>query len=281
MPQGMDISKKAGRGADQRKNGIKTTRRTGQRSIKNAGKSVKTGQRTARTTIKTTEQTAKQAHRTAKASKATAKKAAQGMKQSAKVAKKAAKASARSVKEIIVATKSLITALVSFGWIAVLVLVIVILFGGFLCMTGGDNAAVIIAVTAATVFAGHHAMFEKGIVKELKIPCVIMGILLILFGLYLWHGAVFRARVDDGISNNKLVTSDVYSLVRNPIYSAFKLLLFLFCGLFTVLVAIGMGGRAINQIYFYPKPIQDRAVELGLTTYDAIKRKSRRFRNIM
>ncbi len=148
VPQGIDISKKAGRGADQRKNGIKTTRRTGQRSIKNAGKSVKTEQRTAKTTIKTTEQAAKQAHRTAKASRETAKKAAQGMKQSAKAATKAAKASARAVKAIIAATKSLVTALASFGWIAVLVLVIMILFGGFLCMTGGDNATTVSPVSA-------------------------------------------------------------------------------------------------------------------------------------
>ena len=53
--------------------------------------------------------------------------------------------------------------------------------------------------------------------------------------------------------------------------------LFLFCGLFTALVAVGTGGRAINEIYFYPKPVQERAVELGLTTYETIKRKSRQF----
>ena len=44
--------------------------------------------------------------------------------------------------------------------------------------------------------------------------------------------------------------------------------LFLFCGLFTARVAVGTGGRAINEIYFYPKPVQERAVELGLTTYE-------------
>lgn len=58
---------------------------------------------------------------------------------------------------------------------------------------------------------------------------------------------------------------------------AYVLQLCLFSGLFTALVAIGTGGRAINEIYFYPKPVQDRAVELGLTTYDTIKRKGRRF----
>lgn len=153
--QGVDITQKAVIGAEQRKNGIKTTRQAGQsikgmeqKYIKSTGKSVKTGQRTARTTIKTTEQAAKQAHRTAKASKETAKKAVQGAKQSAKAAKKAARAAARAVKAAIAATKSLVTALVSFGWIAVLVLVIVIIFGGFLCMTGGDNATTVSPVSA-------------------------------------------------------------------------------------------------------------------------------------
>lgn len=148
MSQGMNTSPKAVKGTDQRKNGIKTTKQVGQKSIKNTGKSVKTGRRSARTTKKTTERAAKQAHRTAKASRETAKKAAQGAKQSAKAAKKAAKASARAVKAIIAATKSLVTALISFGWIAVLVLVIVILFGGFLCMTGGDNATTVSPVSA-------------------------------------------------------------------------------------------------------------------------------------
>ena len=146
MPQGTDASKKAG--TDQRKNGIKTSRQAGQKSIKNAGKSVKTGERTAKTTIKSTERAAKQARRAANAPKETAKKAAQGAKQSAKAAKKAAKASARAVKAIIAITKSLVAALVSFGWIVVLVLVIVILFGGFLCMMGGDNATTVSPVSA-------------------------------------------------------------------------------------------------------------------------------------
>lgn len=58
---------------------------------------------------------------------------------------------------------------------------------------------------------------------------------------------------------------------------AYVLQLCLFCGLFTALVAIGTGGRAVNSIYFYPKPVQERAVELGLTTYETIKRKRIRF----
>ncbi len=155
MPQGVDVTKKAVRGADQREKGIKISRQPGQgirgmeqKGIKNEGKSVKGGRRTARTKITTAERAAKQAHGRARASRETAKKAAQGAKQSAKAAKKAAKVSARAVRAIIAAAKSLIVALVSFGWIAVLVLIIVILFGGFLCMTGGDNATTVSPVSA-------------------------------------------------------------------------------------------------------------------------------------
>ena len=148
ISQGADASSKAMKGTVQRKNGMKPARQAGQKSIKNRGKSVKTGRRTAKTTVKTTEQAAKQAYRTAKASRETAGKAAQGAKQSAKAAKKAAKASARAARAVIAATKILVSALVSFGWIAVFVLIIVILFGGFLCMTGGDNAATVSPVSA-------------------------------------------------------------------------------------------------------------------------------------
>lgn len=83
--------------------------------------------------------------------------------------------------------------------------------------------AVIIAVTIAAVIVGHTAFFENRIIQGLKIPSAIVGILLIIFGICLWTGAVFRAKVDNGIKNNNLVTGGVYALCRNPIYSAFML----------------------------------------------------------
>ena len=48
-----------------------------------------------------------------------------------------------------------------------------------------------------------------------------IGFLLVAVGAALWFLAVFRAKIDDGITNNHLVTDGVYALVRNPIYSAF------------------------------------------------------------
>lgn len=104
---------------------------------------------------------------------------------------------------------------------------------------GPVYGAVIITVTAAAVIAGHSALFEKGMIKGMRILSAMIGILLIIFGLYLWHSAVFRAKVDDGIINNKLVTTGVYALVHNPIYSAFML----FCT-GTLLIS--------GNLFFYP-----------------------------
>ena len=55
----------------------------------------------------------------------------------------------------------------------------------------------------------------------LLIPFATFGALLIFGGICLWVDAVLKTKIDDGIKKNKLVTTGVYSCVRNPIYSAF------------------------------------------------------------
>lgn len=52
----------------------------------------------------------------------------------------------------------------------------------------------------------------------------LFGAALILGGIALWTGAVLIARVDDGIKEDRLVTSGVYRWCRNPIYTAFLFL---------------------------------------------------------
>lgn len=51
----------------------------------------------------------------------------------------------------------------------------------------------------------------------------------------------------------------------------------LFCGLFTLLVAIGTGGKAVNMLFFYPDTVQKRAVELGISTEAEIRRRKKIF----
>lgn len=53
--------------------------------------------------------------------------------------------------------------------------------------------------------------------------------------------------------------------------------LILYCILLTGMVRLAVRGGAINGLYFYPKPVQERAITIGLTTQDAVSRKRRRF----
>jgi hypothetical protein len=51
----------------------------------------------------------------------------------------------------------------------------------------------------------------------------------------------------------------------------------LFCGLFTLMVKLGVGNNALNGLYFYPKPVQERAFAIGLTDRAAVAKKRKRF----
>ena len=81
-----------------------------------------------------------------------AEKAVQAARQTAQntriAVKTTAKAVTHAIKALIEATKALLSALTAGGWIAVMILIIVILFGGFLCMTGGDNSSTVSSVSA-------------------------------------------------------------------------------------------------------------------------------------
>jgi hypothetical protein len=53
--------------------------------------------------------------------------------------------------------------------------------------------------------------------------------------------------------------------------------LILFCALFTLMVKIAVGNNALNGLYFYPKLVQERAFEIGLTDPETVVRKRKRF----
>ena len=53
--------------------------------------------------------------------------------------------------------------------------------------------------------------------------------------------------------------------------------LILFCALFTLMVKLGVGSNALNGLYFYPKPVQEKVYELGLTDRETVSRKRKRF----
>lgn len=53
--------------------------------------------------------------------------------------------------------------------------------------------------------------------------------------------------------------------------------LILYCALFTLMVKYAVRGGAIDGLYFYPKTVQDRAIEIGLTDRDTMNRKRKMF----
>ena len=151
-----ELPKQTIKTADRSEKTIKTAHQAGQ-TVKSSGKgiikvssrTVKTAERTARTTVKTTEQAAKATQQAAKASAKTAQKAAQATRQAAeRTAKVAVRETKAAVQAVIASMKSSLAAIGVGGWIAVLILMIVVLFGGILCMVGGDNSGSVSPVSA-------------------------------------------------------------------------------------------------------------------------------------
>jgi len=77
---------------------------------------------------------------------------------------------------------------------------------------------VMITSILAVVFRNTPAL-SSGKIPSLKTPFFVIGIILILFGIYVWALAVIVAKIDKKIKENKLVTNGIYAWVRNPIYS--------------------------------------------------------------
>lgn len=116
---------------------------TGKATIKTAGRSVKTASQTAHTSVKTSEATARMAQKSAqtaaKASHRAAQAARAAARNTARGVKAAAKAAASAVKAIIAGTKALIAAIVAGGWIAVVIILIVVLLGCAVSLFGGSG----------------------------------------------------------------------------------------------------------------------------------------------
>ena len=53
--------------------------------------------------------------------------------------------------------------------------------------------------------------------------------------------------------------------------------LILYCLLYMRLVKLYVGNNAVNGLYFYPKPVQERAIALGLTDAEAMAKKRKQF----
>lgn len=117
-------------------------------TVKGTGKSVKTAEQTARTTVKTSQQAAKTAQRAAKMAEKAARAAKQAARAAGETMKAAAKAAAASAKTAVAATKAFVAALSAGGWVAALILIVILIFGAVFHMTGGDNLSTVNPVSA-------------------------------------------------------------------------------------------------------------------------------------
>ena len=154
------------------RNAEKAVKATAKGTVKTTEKGIKTAQATSKAAIKTTETSVKTAQAVAKASAKTAQKAAQAAKATAKATAEATKATVRAtiaaVKAIIAGTKALISALIAGGWIAVVIILIVVLLGCAVSLFGGGSGSNAYTPVSAEVEA-YEPLIQK-YAKQYGIP---------------------------------------------------------------------------------------------------------------
>ena len=154
------------------RNTEKAVKATAKGTVKTTEKGIKTAQATSKAAIKTTETSVKTAQVAAKASAKTAQKAAQAAKVTAKATAEATKATVRAtiaaVKAIIAGTKALISALIAGGWIAVVIILIVVLLGCAVSLFGGESGSNAYTPVSAEVEA--YEPFIQKYAKQYGIP---------------------------------------------------------------------------------------------------------------
>lgn len=79
---------------------------------------------------------------------------------------------------------------------------------------------VIIGLTALGIVLSNLNVIPFISFSGITLMMRILGAVFAALGIYLWYAAVIKAKIDDGIVNNRLVTTGAYAWVRNPIYSA-------------------------------------------------------------
>ena len=180
MPQTQTGASQLIKTRQQGKKTIKTTARNAERTVKTTAKGtvkatekgVKTAKATSKTAIKTRSQTAKAAQKTAKASAKAAQKTAQTAKATAKATAEATKATVKAtiaaVKAIIAGTKALISALIAGGWVAIVIILIVVLLGCAVSLFGGGSDSTSYTPVSAEVEA-YTPLIQK-YAKQYGIP---------------------------------------------------------------------------------------------------------------
>ena len=146
----------------------KVVKATAKGTVKTTEKGIKTAQATSKAAIKTTETSVKTAQAAAKVSAKTAQKAAQAAKATAEATKATVRATIAAVKAIIAGTKALISAIIAGGWIAVVIILIVVLLGCAVSLFGGGSGSNAYTPVSAEVEA-YEPLIQK-YAKQYGIP---------------------------------------------------------------------------------------------------------------
>lgn len=90
---------------------------------------------------------------------------------------------------------------------------------------GPFYVAGIAALTVLGLVLERTGLLESGSVPQLNVLFLIAGIVLVIFGTYIWCAAIFGKKIGDDIRSNTLATTGIYAYVRNPIYSGIAITL--------------------------------------------------------
>ena len=77
-----------------------------------------------------------------------------------------------------------------------------------------------VLITVIGVIASSLGCFDAEKIEWLNIPLKIVGIGLMVFGFFLNYSAKHKSKLFEMVAENKLITTGVYGIVRNPVYSA-------------------------------------------------------------
>jgi hypothetical protein len=114
------------------KSGTKKTIKNAKNTTKLTGKSIKTTERVAKNSQKIARESVKASQKAIKITKYAA-------RTTAKAIKVAVQATIKTIKAIIVTTKTLISALIAGGWIAVVIILVIVLIAGFVAVIFNSN----------------------------------------------------------------------------------------------------------------------------------------------
>lgn len=89
---------------------------------------------------------------------------------------------------------------------------------------GPAYGVTIIFLAVVGIAISEKGHLSSGNIDILKNPFLILGVILIALGILIWIAAAIKAKIDDNIKNNHLVTTGIYANVRNPLYSAFMIM---------------------------------------------------------